>query len=152
MSFNRTYSISGLHRMGIAFNTMYGLPTPHSPIINHETDRRLLKFEEMLLDELSEIEEVINETDPVKKAVKLADLLGDIIVYCVTESVRHGIDIDAVLETIEASNKTKLGDDGKPIVVEGKVQKGPNFQPPEGMIEEIIRDSSFRDIVRAGDQ
>lgn len=152
MSFNRTYQITGLRRMGIEFNTMYGLPTPHSPIINHETDRRLLKFEEMMLSELEEIGEVIEESNPVQKAVKLADLLGDLIVYCVTEAVRHGVEIDAVLEAIEASNKTKLGDDGKPIVVEGKVQKGPNYQPPEGMIEEIIRDSSFRDIVRAGDQ
>ena len=41
-------------------------------------------------------------------------------------------DIEQALRRVHKSNMSKLGDDGKPIKREdGKVLKGPNYQPPD---------------------
>lgn len=68
-------------------------------------------------------------------AVANADWLGDIIVYCASEMMRYGLDIDKVLNAIMESNFSKLGADGKPIYdSRNKVMKGPSYVPPEGML------------------
>lgn len=42
-----------------------------------------------------------------------------------------GIDLDVAFNRVHESNMSKLGDDGKPIRrLDGKVMKGPNYQPP----------------------
>ena len=41
-------------------------------------------------------------------------------------------DIEQALRRVHKSNMSKLGEDGKPIYREdGKVLKGPNYQPPD---------------------
>tara|TARA_R100000781_G_scaffold33_3_gene44 strand:+ start:1247 stop:1396 length:150 start_codon:yes stop_codon:yes gene_type:complete len=41
-------------------------------------------------------------------------------------------DLDEAMHRVHTSNMSKLGDDGKPITREdGKVLKGPNYQPPD---------------------
>ena len=41
-------------------------------------------------------------------------------------------DLEQALRRVHRSNMSKLGDDGKPIYREdGKVLKGPNYQPPD---------------------
>jgi len=41
-------------------------------------------------------------------------------------------DIEQALRRVHQSNMSKLGEDGKPIKREdGKVLKGPNYQPPD---------------------
>lgn len=46
------------------------------------------------------------------------------------------------LKAVMESNRTKLGADGKPIYDQyGKVEKGPNYQPPEPMLKAIIEAS-----------
>lgn len=50
-----------------------------------------------------------------------------------------GIPLDAVLQEIQKSNMSKLGEDGKPIYREdGKVLKGPNFFVPEKNIAAVL--------------
>lgn len=69
----------------------------------------------------------------------LADLLGDIQVYCASEMAKFGLPLDDVLETIMRSNFSKLGEDGNPIYDErGKVLKGPNYWKPEPAIKELL--------------
>jgi predicted HAD superfamily Cof-like phosphohydrolase len=71
----------------------------------------------------------------------LADLLGDIQVYCASEMAKFGLPLDEVLAIIMRSNFSKLGADGKPIYDErGKVQKGPNYWKwkPEPKIKELL--------------
>ena len=59
---------------------------------------------------------------------ELADLLY--VVYGM--AVTFGLPIDEVFVRVHRSNMSKLGDDGKPIYREdGKVLKGPNYQPPD---------------------
>lgn len=67
--------------------------------------------------------------------VMIADWLGDMTVYNRSEALKYGIPLESVLACLMGSNFTKLGEDGLPIKDEdGKVQKGPNFMPPEEAI------------------
>ena len=69
----------------------------------------------------------------------LADLLGDIQVYCASEMSKFGLPLDDVLGIIMQSNFSKLGADGNPIYDErGKVQKGPNYWKPEPKIQALL--------------
>jgi predicted HAD superfamily Cof-like phosphohydrolase len=76
----------------------------------------------------------------MRRAAALADLLGDLIVYCASEARRWGIPLEPVLNTIMESNFSKLGADGQPLYDErGKVLKGPNYWKPEPKIEELLK-------------
>lgn len=69
-----------------------------------------------------------NEIDKAKLAKELADLLY--VTY--GTAATFGIDIDRVFDEVHKSNMSKLGEDGKPVYREdGKVLKGPNYQPPK---------------------
>ena len=96
----------------------------------------LLEMRMELIDE--EVEEVSQELptyfpdgghmDKAAITKELADLLYVTYGFAVT----FGLPIDEVFERVHRSNMSKLGDDGKPIYREdGKVLKGPNYQPPE---------------------
>ena len=63
--------------------------------------------------------------------VEIADALTDILVFVYGMGLTYGIDLDACFREVHRSNKTKLGYDGEPIYrADGKVMKGPNYQPP----------------------
>ena len=69
----------------------------------------------------------------------IGDHLTDIIVYCLSEATKFGIPAQQVLRIIQASNQSKLDNEGKPIIDEnGKFLKGPNFQPPERFIKAYL--------------
>ena len=69
----------------------------------------------------------------------IADHLTDIIIYCLSEAVKFGIPTQNVLRIIQASNQSKLGADGQPIIdAEGKFLKGPNFETPETYIKALL--------------
>lgn len=62
----------------------------------------------------------------------LAKELADLIYVTYGTAVALGIDLDAALTAVHASNMSKLGPDGKPITdVGGKVLKGPNYKAPD---------------------
>jgi NTP pyrophosphatase (non-canonical NTP hydrolase) len=57
--------------------------------------------------------------------------LADLVYVCYQYAENLGWDLDEALYRVHLSNMTKLGADGKPIRREdGKVLKGPNYQPP----------------------
>ena len=57
--------------------------------------------------------------------------LSDLVYVCYQYAANLGWDLDEALERVHKSNLSKLGEDGKPIYREdGKVLKGPNYQPP----------------------
>lgn len=123
------------------FNAMYGLPCPYRPTM--PTLERVRRFKEILQDELEEVDDIITalETGPQSDAevlTMMADWLGDIIVYASSEAVKHGIPIVDVLHIIMDSNASKLGADGKAIIKDGKVQKGPGYWKPEPKIKELL--------------
>ena len=133
-----------------AFNAMYKLPAPGYPVIDKgefptplDLMDRLAKFKLILLEELDEVHALqvsINRgLSDVDILTELADWLGDLQVYCASEMTKFGLDNEAVLAIIMASNMSKLGENGKPIYDErGKVLKGPNYWKPEPAIKEYI--------------
>lgn len=71
--------------------------------------------------------------------VAIADWLGDMKVYIDSESLKYGIMLSPVLACIMGSNFTKLNERGDVIKdANGKVQKGPNFTPPEEAIRAVL--------------
>ena len=112
-----------------------------------EAIARIGNFEKILKEECEEIVDIegVLESHDVEAAkmlrarVMLADLLGDIIVYCASEAQRWDIDIMEVSAIIMASNFSKLDAKGKPIKDErGKFLKGPNYWKPEPYIQALL--------------
>lgn len=134
------------------FNDLYDLPINESPTVIYQSRAhlaaRLKELKKILLDEVLEVDDIIAKLDipvgqvgptPVEVLTDLADWLGDLQVYCASEMRKFGLDNDMVLSIIMASNMSKLGEDGKPIIENGKVQKGPNYWKPEPLIQRYIQ-------------
>ena len=57
--------------------------------------------------------------------------LADLIYVCYQYAENMGWLLDEALDRVHLSNMSKLDDEGKPVYREdGKVLKGPNYQPP----------------------
>ena len=57
--------------------------------------------------------------------------LADLVYVCYQYAENLGWDLDEALNRVHLSNMSKLGEDGQPIRrKDGKVLKGPNYQPP----------------------
>jgi hypothetical protein len=125
-------------------NAMYRLPQNTVPTIPADVADRLKKFKATLSDEVSEIDEIVASAEAgasqLDIAVAIADLLGDVIVYCRSEALKYGLPLEAVLDLIMDSNESKLGADGNPIYdANGKFLKGPNYWKPEPKIRELLQ-------------
>lgn len=128
-----------------AMNAMYRLPASDRPALPADVADRLTKFKATLLDEVHEIDEIValskNGGDATDIAVAIADLLGDIIVYCRSEALKYGLPLEDVLDIIMDSNESKLGADGNPIYdANGKFLKGPNYWKPEPKIKVLLQE------------
>ena len=144
------------------FNDMYGLPNGDVPSLTAVGSpvARMLQFGKIMRDEVDEGLDIIAalnkvpDNDAVQELAKLLpdatpeelamvmlmDWLGDIQVYAASEMRRWGIPMEAVLAVIMQSNFSKLGEDGKAIMKDGKVQKGPNYWKPEPKLLQLLRD------------
>lgn len=125
-------------------NAMYRLPANERPALPDNTAERLVKFKATLMDEVHEIDEIAElvgkGADPADVLTALADLLGDVIVYCRSEALKYGLPLEDVLDVIMDSNESKLGADGNPIYdANGKFLKGPNYWKPEPRIKALLQ-------------
>jgi len=83
---------------------------------------------DLIKEELAELEAAINKKD-IKE---VADALTDILYVTYGAGHAFGINLDKCFKEVQNSNKSKLGDDGKPIFNDkGKVMKGPNYFKPD---------------------
>jgi predicted HAD superfamily Cof-like phosphohydrolase len=76
-----------------------------------------------------------------KSLVEIADALGDQLYILCGTILKHGMQniILDVFEEIQASNMSKLGEDGKPVFrADGKILKGPGYFRPK--LENIVND------------
>jgi NTP pyrophosphatase (non-canonical NTP hydrolase) len=126
-----------------AMNAMYKLPANDQPSLPAEVVDRLVKFKATLLDEVHEIDEIValskNGAAAMDIAVAVADLLGDIVVYCRSEALKYGLPLEEVLDIIMDSNESKLDANGNPIYdANGKFLKGPNYWKPEPKIKALL--------------
>jgi len=126
-----------------AMNAMYRLPANDRPTLPADVVDRLTKFKATLLDEVHEIDEIVdlarNGSAPTEIAVAIADVLGDIMVYCRSEALKYGLPLEEVLDIIMDSNESKLDGNGEPIYDKnGKFLKGPNYWKPEPKIKALL--------------
>lgn len=83
----------------------------------------------LMVEETNEYYEACADGD----LVAIADALGDQLYILCGTILKHGLQhkIEEVFNEIQASNMSKLGEDGKPIYREdGKILKGPNYFKP----------------------
>lgn len=132
-----------------AMNNTYHLPQMEPTA--EAVFKRATNFKKILGDEVSEIDDIINDAaelivagnmttaDHIRLLTGMTDLLGDIIVFCASEAARYNLPLEGALKIIMASNFSKLDAEGKPIIDEnGKFQKGPNYWKPEPAIAKLI--------------
>ena len=124
-------------------NAMYKLPANTQPTLPSNVAERLVKFKATLLDEVHEIDDIAAMVEqgaaPADVLVAIADLLGDVMIYCRSEALKYGLPLEQVLDVIMDSNESKLGADGKPIYDgNGKFLKGPGYWKPEPKIKTLI--------------
>ena len=142
-------------------NGMYTLPVAPYPQVDaavqwqckqdneKHTDRdalliRLDKLRTILLDEVNESGDIMSKlrngeyAEALDFLTEMADLMGDIQVYCASENARFGIPNGEILDIIMDSNFSKLGADGLPIIKDGKFEKGPFYWKPEPKIRELL--------------
>lgn len=97
-----------------------GLPLP----VTHE----VRELRRKLFDE--ECQELY-DAEMNNDIVEIADALADIVYIVAGTALAYGIPLDKVFDEVHASNMSKLGEDGKPLIREdGKVEKGPNYFAP----------------------
>jgi len=128
-----------------AMNAMYKLPANDRPTLPADVVDRLAKFKATLLDEVHEIDEIVGLAKsggaPADIAVAIADVLGDIMVYCRSEALKYGLPLEEVLDIIMDSNESKLDANGNPIYdANGKFLKGPNYWKPEARIKALLEE------------
>lgn len=97
---------------------------------------------ELIREEFEELKEALAADDMVEQVDACIDLLY--VVFGLL--VEMGVNAAPVFEEVHASNMSKFGEDGKPIVAgpndpdgvfEGRVKKGPNYFRPH--IAELLR-------------
>lgn len=79
-----------------------------------------------------------------RDVVETADALADMVYVIYGMALESGIPLDDILEEVQRSNMSKLGEDNKPIYrADGKILKGPNFSEPN--IKKILFKESLND-------
>lgn len=132
-----------------SMNAMYKLPVNSNPTLPIDVKDRLIKFKATLLEEVHEIDEIVQLIQDngcgADIAVAIADLLGDIIVYCRSEALKYGLPLEEVLDIIMDSNESKLDENGNPIYdTNGKFLKGPNYWKPEPRIKALLEKNGIQ--------
>lgn len=109
------------------FHAAYGLPVRTAPDAAVGDDQVALRLA-LINEEVGELAAAAAEGD----IVGIADALADIVYVAYGTAHVYGIDLDAVLDEVHASNMTKLGADGRPVRrADGKILKGPGYRPPD---------------------
>ncbi len=109
------------------FRSKYNLKNSHSK--KQRTYQKNLIVEEF--KEFLEAEGMLFRDNPVFPAEALKEL-ADLVYVAYQYATNMGWDLDEALNRVHQSNMSKLGEDGRPIYRDdGKVLKGPNYQPPD---------------------
>ena len=108
------------------FRTKYNLKNSHTK--KQRTYQKNLIVEEF--KEFLEAEEMLFRNNIEFPAEALKEL-ADLVYVCYQYAENMGWFLDEALDRVHQSNMSKLGKDGKPIYREdGKVLKGPDYEPP----------------------
>ena len=117
--------MSLLSNQAIEFRNAYKIPNS----LSGRTRQRNLIVEEF--KEFLDADQNMVLMHPQDREATLKEL-ADLIYVCAQYAENMNWDIEQALRRVHRSNMSKLGEDGKPIYREdGKVLKGPNYQPPD---------------------
>jgi predicted HAD superfamily Cof-like phosphohydrolase len=107
------------------FHRVFRLPVGTSSFEKDEERRELRR--DLIEEECEEFVDAIDMGDPSAAF----DAIIDLIYVATGAAVEWGWDLEEAWDRVQASNMSKLDADGNPILREdGKVLKGPNFEPP----------------------
>ncbi len=130
------------------FHELYQMPIAHTDVPRTDFDRIHMRMS-LIAEEFAELTGALYGSearaaieaaaarardldDQTRDTVEVADALADLVYVIYGMAIECGIDLDRVLDEVQASNLSKLGADGKPILREdGKILKGPGFFPPD---------------------
>tara|TARA_B100001996_G_C18185117_1_gene409874 strand:+ start:58 stop:429 length:372 start_codon:yes stop_codon:yes gene_type:complete len=116
--------MTNFEKVGIFMKT-FGQEVKTSPSLSSEKINNLRIG--LIKEELEELSTAINQND----LLEVADALTDILYVAYGAGHAFGINLDKCFDEVQASNMSKLGDDGKPIYNDsGKVMKGPKYFQP----------------------
>lgn len=87
-------------------------------------DQRIIRMR-LLIEEFVEYLNAEIDND----IVEIADALADLQYIGNGTAAAYGIPLDDIFNEVHENNMTKLGPDGKPIVVNGKIQKPAHYKP-----------------------
>ena len=110
------------------FHTAFCIPNADAPHATLTREEAMLRHRLMAEENDEYLEAALNGD-----LVEVADALGDQLYILAGTMMRHGMQevIANVFREIQASNMSKLGADGEPILREdGKVMKGPHYFRP----------------------
>ncbi len=131
--FHRTYSVPNRLASGLP-------PTLNYPRLNMRMGLIAEEFAELVGAVYgptarqrveSAFTEAVSTDKNTRDVVEAADALADLVYVIYGMAIESGINLDAVLAEVQASNLSKLMPDGTVKLREdGKVMKGPDFFPP----------------------
>jgi len=117
---------SSLQNQAKEFRKSYRIP--NSKTVSQRSVQKNLIVEEF--KEFLEAEGMLFRHNPAFQSDTLKEL-ADLVYVCFQYAENMGWDLDEAMNRVHLSNMSKLGEDGKPIYREdGKVLKGPNYEPP----------------------
>ncbi|PHR62985.1 MAG: hypothetical protein COA47_01450 [Robiginitomaculum sp.] len=110
-----------------AWHQKFGVPVVDTPQLPE--DRVQLRLD-ILEEEVRELREAVEDNDLVETLDALCDIQY-LLDGAFLEFGLHGLK-QAAFEEVHASNLSKMGADGKPVMrADGKVLKGPDFFQPD---------------------
>lgn len=108
------------------FQKAFGCTVRTEPTLNVSAQEEQLRLA-LMQEEWEELKNAVED----KNLIEIADALADIVYIACGTAHTYGIPFDKVLHEVHYSNMSKMGEDGKPYIRHnGKVGKGPNYQPP----------------------
>ena len=114
-----------LQEQSIEFRDVYGIQNG----LNNRTMQR-----DLIVEEFKEFMYAATEESYESELKELADL----VYVCFQYAENMEWDLETALNRVHESNLSKLGLDGKPIRrSDGKVMKGPNYQPPN--LQDLVK-------------
>lgn len=117
--------MSLLSNQAIEFRAAYDIQNSWSA-----NERQKSLIVEEFLEFVDAHEEMIRARLPETQEECLKEL-ADLVYVCAQYAENMEWDLEQALRRVHRSNMSKLGEDGKPIKrKDGKVLKGPNYQPP----------------------
>ena len=118
MNYNTHTQSQSLSDQALEFRTAYGIQ-------NSRESRTMQR--DLIVEEFKEFMYAATEEGYEDELKELADL----VYVCFQYAENMDWDLEEALDRVHKSNLSKLGLDGKPIRRhDGKVMKGPNYQPP----------------------